>query len=205
MKKVITIIILFCFVLCACSKANSAPVATPSSTNTPTPTEKAEISLTETPAPTSDKFNTTCSVCGRISDCKEYIAHRYDANLKDYYDKAYYLCDTCYPKVIQNETECEYLDDLLMAANIALIDDELVEETKKQGPGYIILNSDGISFENVSEKMINKITASIPNYKEMTSSKEGKIEFCIETFDNLNLPAVIKKIEIPNIIDNLGK
>jgi len=55
--------------------------------------------------------------------------------------------------------------------------------------------------------MINKIMEVEPKYKEMTSSKEGKIEISVETFEELDFtfPAATKKIDIPNILDNLGK
>jgi len=176
MKKVITIIILFCFVLCACSKADSAPVATPSSTNTPAPTQTAEITPTPTiastetptatPTPIESDFNldTTCVVCGRITYCKEFVKKSYDLDLGMFIEKAYYLCENCYPTVEENEAEINMFNDLYYALEMYFLDDEIKDDSvirkgfqdieKKNGQvyiytkdRYITLDSEGIHFD----------------------------------------------------------
>lgn len=142
MKKVITILIIMCITLCACSKEESKTSDIPNESE-PQITEVAEEKI----------INTTCSVCGRITDCKEYVKRTLNFDIMDYLEKAYYLCDNCYDKVLANEKECDNYNSLVSAANISLTYEEVMDYQKSNGDGLITIDPKGISYENICDQM----------------------------------------------------
>ena len=155
MKRIALFVLMICIMLCGCSKSDSTPVSDTKGTNTPTPEEKAE---------TSHTVNTTCNLCGKITDCKEFILPTYESALGDNIDKTYYFCETCYPKAEANFQEQKDYFELYSALNKACeyknIKDYGEEFFKYfETNRYIEITKDGVKYEQdpQMEKIMSQV------------------------------------------------
>lgn len=164
MKKLSLLLIALCIVLCSCSKSSETPVSETKATNMPTQDENVEK---------SQSVNIACAVCNKITDCTEYTTKKYYVELNDYLEKTYYLCDSCYPLVVQNECDKETYDCLIAYTQIALTDKKIVPD---EANGKIIIDRTGISFEGFGDSFIESLkTVADSEFSTMVTSKEYSI------------------------------
>ena len=156
MKKLLIITLLLGILLIGCGKKEE-----PKEVETPTATIQ--------PTDETKKVEGTCPVCGRIGECKEYIRKIDD------FEKAYYLCDTCYDKAMQCEKDLETYDNLIMASNVASTYEDVSKWFKDNGEGKIIIDQNGVTFDNVGEAFIEGISKSFPDYETYKTSSEYTI------------------------------
>jgi len=188
MKKVITILIIMCITLCACSKEEPKVSDTPN---------ESEPQITEVPE--EKIINTTCSVCGRITDCKEYIKTTYNLDLNDYLEKAFYLCDNCYDKVLVNEKECYNYSSILSAAQISMTYEDVMNYHKENGDGFITISPKGVSYENICDQMKKTLKDCLGDDFEtqMTTSR-------INTIKITEWGGIVQKYKPENILEMLS-
>jgi hypothetical protein len=183
MKKIIAILIIMCLMLCGCSKAEPQTVTAPTSeptkeptqapTEPPTPTE----SITETPANAeqSSELQYACELCGSTKDL--YVCET---------DKrSYILCDGCYLDVIRSDTDCKDFQNVFEVIELSFADAEVYEENKSLGTAYIKVTESGLSYENVGEKLQEKIAY----YIELVGIKTYPRQECLISITDGRLTA----------------
>ena len=185
MKKLITILII-CFVLCGCSKEETPepePV-TETPTQEITPTEEITPEPTEEPTPTEEVLTaeTTCVLCGRITKCTALIDKVWNSDLAMAVDKAYYLCDSCYPLAETNQKDNDTYSEILMALDLYFSSEDVLSNseirkafytTKKEADGNIYMyyepcvisiDSNGVHFKTANAKGEEKIKLGLNQY-----------------------------------------
>lgn len=201
MKKAITIVMIICIMLCGCTQAENKPVSPTPSTNVPTTTETPTELILENAneAEPIVKKETSCSVCNRQTTCTEIIKKKYNLDLGMDIEKAYYICDNCYDKVIENEKECNDYESIVYALNIALTNEECVKSVTEKGNGLVKIDKNGVIYENIGEPIQKKLKEILGNdfESQITTSKEA----VIEVTDWLG---VVKKTSVINILDSLA-
>lgn len=190
MKKLITILMIICIILCSCNNAevpqtqiDPTPVPTLEVTATPEPTPEPTLEPTDEPTPTEEILtaNTTCVMCGRITECQAFITNEYNIDLGMFVDKAYYLCSNCYPIAEANKKEVDNYNELKLALELYFMSDDVTndykiaqafnETTYKNGQYYIknvdryvTFDSDGIHFDFGDLKLSDKIKFGLVSY-----------------------------------------
>ena len=159
MKKLIALLMIICLAACGCSKEET-PKSEPI---TETPTQE----ITTTPIPPA---NIKCDVCGRTADCKEIIRTRYDRDLQRDIDKAFHLCDNCYEGAVQDEKDIATFNDLKMALNIAITNEEYMNLE-----GTIDISEYGINASSGLEDLL-KFVNDFFDTNELKTSRDYTIE-----------------------------
>ena len=201
MKKLLIILTLFSVMLCGCTQAENKPVSPTPSTNVPTTTETpTEPILEDEDEEPIVRKETSCSLCDRQATCTEIIKKNYNLDLGMYIEKAYYICDSCYGKVMENEKECNDYDSVVSAINISLANEECVKSVKEKGNGSVKIDKNGVSFENIGDPIIKELKEILGEDFEtkITTSKEAVIEIT-------DWLGVVRKTEVPNILESLAK
>lgn len=209
MKKIITILIILCITFCACSKSAETPVSSESGTNIPSDTKDGNLTPTATVTvePTEKPIKTIiadCPICGRKeTECKEFVKKQYDTTLRTDIDKAYYLCDTCYEKVLENEHDCEIYDKIYKQLIVLITDDKLKEEiisVTLYSEYYLRIDTEGVEFTEVCPLTTKAIKENIPGIEKMTTSEPLWFAiYCNEEQDML----MIKPDRPVNILNTL--
>ena len=192
MRKVITILIILCITFCACSKSTGTPVSSESGTNIPSNVKDGNLTPTATPTiePTDKPIKTIiadCPVCGRKeTECKELIKKELDYSCMAYIEKAYYLCDSCYEQISQNEHDGEIINKIKSVCWQLQFQDSLKEVAKKGDSIYV--SKDGIEyfFESPEfDKVLKEKMSDIENpttYKMyIIDLKYNEEDDCVET------------------------
>ena len=131
------------------------PTNTPIPTNIPTPTPTDIPAPTETPTPTEIDFSSAkCAICGSDDYLYEYATSVWNEELGRESRRVYFLCTDCYLKMKKFETDEETFKYVYEIAQIALADEEVYTETQSRDAGYIIIDKNGISYENLGSKYI---------------------------------------------------
>lgn len=234
MKKTFILFLFFCFILYSCKKEEiPQPDAVISQEITPTqsstPIETITIDLTETPTPTEDVLTaeTTCVLCGRITKCTALIDKVWNSDLAMVVDKAYYLCDSCYPLAEANQKDLETYSDIQMALDIFFSSEDVINNqdirkafytTKREAdgnyymyyePGIITIDSSGVHFKFVGAKGEEKIKLGLNKYLGQGyftnyTTENGEYEIQV-VYDTKNREYVIKNTSAPkNILSKLG-
>lgn len=220
---------IICLATCGCSKEETPepePVTeTPAQEITATP----EPTPTDEPSPTGEVLTaeTTCVLCGRITKCTALIDKVWNSDLAMAVDKAYYLCDNCYPLAEDNQKDLDAYYDVLLALQTFFTSEDILNDynfyqafykTKLESDGnyymyyepcYVTLDSKGVHFDFVNAKGEEKIKFGLVPYlgkmyftNITTSGNEYKIEI---TYDKSKRSYNIKGISVPkNILDKLG-
>lgn len=176
MKKILILLLAICLLVCGCSKEEPKQESNPVETTSPT------HELTPTAIPT---FNTTCAVCGRMTDCKEIIRTRYDLDLQRDIDKAFYLCENCYGDALQDEKDLTVYHDLNMALMIALTDEKYMNLN-----GTITIDEYGISASSGLEDLL-KYVKDFFDTDDLKTSRDYTIEIKNHTTYSGNGPKSI--------------
>ena len=114
MKKIILLFIV-CVMLGGCAKSNENTVVDVTPTNVLSEETPSEISPTNSVTTSEDTVglveiaptevltaDTTCVMCGRITKCTALIDYVWNSDLEMAVEKAFYLCDNCYPLIEDN-------------------------------------------------------------------------------------------------------
>ena len=176
--------------LCSCNNTevsqtqiDPTPVPTLEVTATPEPTPEPTLEPTDEPTPTEEILtaNTTCVMCGRITECQAFITNEYNIDLGMFVDKAYYLCSNCYPIAEANKKEVDNYNELKLALELYFMSDDVTndykiaqafnEATYKNGQYYIknvdryvTFDSNGIHFDFGEKKISDKIKFGLVSY-----------------------------------------
>ena len=236
MKKSFICFLFFCFLLYSCKNNESSPedVATPTQDKiTPTQeimsNEKIVLDLTETPVPTEETLTaeTTCVLCGRITKCTALIDKVWNSDLAMAVDKAYYLCDNCYPLAETNKKDNDTYSEILMALDLYFSSEDVLSNseirkafytTKKEAdgniymyyePGVITIDSNGVHFKFVNAKGEEKIKLGLNQYLGQgyyTNYKTDGNEYEIQVvFNSKTREYEIENTSAPkNILGKLG-
>jgi len=191
MKKSFICFLFFCFLLYSCKNGESPQqdAVTPTqdiiiSTQETVSAEKIVLDLTETPTPTEEILTTetTCVMCGRITKCTALIDKVWNSDLAMAVDKAYYLCDSCYPLAETNKKDNDTYSEIRMALDLYFSDEDVINNadirkafytTKKEAdgniymyyePGIITIDSEGVHFKFVNIKGEEKVKLGLNQY-----------------------------------------
>lgn len=184
MKKSFVIFLFFCLMTYSCKQTDTSPQATITPTQDISPIETINIDLTDTPIPTEELLTaeTTCVLCGRITKCTALIDKVWNSDLAMAVDKAYYLCDNCYPLVEANQKDLDTYSDIRMALDLYFSSEDVLSNseirkafytTKKEAdgnyymyyePGVITIDSNGVHFKFVNAKGEEKIKLGLNQY-----------------------------------------
>ena len=149
MKKVITIVMIMCIMLCGCDKTDTPTAKAPDSTTT-TPTKEPTQEPTKeqsTPEPTKEETSNDTTPTISAEELIEEINAEIDES--------------------QMNTTIANYDSMYIAANIALANPDVLDETFKLGDGYIKMSPDGITFENISPALQNEIANFLGDLSEL--------------------------------------
>lgn len=164
MKKLLLLSLILCLIVCGCSKEEPKTDNKPIETTTPT----TESTPTAEPTPT-EKPKIACQICGRITECNEFIQTRYNAKIDRDVDKAYYLCDKCYAEAETDEADVKTYDELKSYILLATAEKEVSE---KDLHGTVFVSKEGVSYIGVNDTMLNCIHKM---FKDDTKFKTSKV------------------------------
>ena len=194
MKKIIAILIILCITFCACSKSSETPVSSESGTNIPSDTKDGNLTPTATVTiePTDKPIKTIiadCPICGRKeTECKELVKKELDYSCMAYIDKAYYLCDSCYEQIYQNEHDGEIINKIKSVCWQLKFQDSLKEAAKSELGASIYVSEDGIEYFFESPEFDKILEEKMSDVKNPTTYKMYIIDLkyneeddCVET------------------------
>ena len=190
MKKSFVFFLFFCFLIYSCKKDDvpqpesitSAQEVIPSQEESSV--EKITLDITDSPTPAEEVLTaeTTCVLCGRITKCTALIDKVWNSDLAMAVDKAYYLCDSCYPLAETNQKDNDTYSEILMALDLYFSSEDVLSNseirkafytTKKEAdgnyymyyePGVITIDSNGVHFKFVNAKGEEKIKLGLNQY-----------------------------------------
>lgn len=173
MKKVITILMLMCITLCACSKEEPK-------TETTTP------DVTETPV-----VEEHCEKCNKKAVLKEF----------KYGKQYFYVCDDCYTELDENITGCENYNAIVAAANIASTYEKVTDEVKELGDGYITIDKNGVTLENIGNETKKAMLNCLPDLMDFRSPSKGVVKI---SFSKATSYIMVTREETPtNLIETM--
>ena len=148
MRKLVVLMLVICMVLCACSKEEQQ-----TKIDTPQVTEALVV-------------EEHCENCNKKTVLKEY----------KYNEKYMYLCDDCYAELETKVNDYDNYETLISAAYLACTYDDAMAETMELGVCEISIGPDGVSFENVGEKLKKHLLDCCPEMMELTTSNKYSFE-----------------------------